>query len=87
MNDLEMLRKTIDECDSEIVEAIEKRFHAAKDVVAYKKDNNLPILQSDRENEVLKKVESYQQSKEYLNEIREIYIYIMNKSKEIQERA
>ena len=43
MTGLETLRKTIEECDKEIVRAIEKRFVKVKEVIKYKKDNNLEI--------------------------------------------
>lgn len=86
MNDLKSFRKTIDECDREIVAALEKRFNAVKDVVAYKKKNNLAILQPNREKQVLERIESYQDSDEFLDEIESIYIYIMQKSKELQKK-
>lgn len=87
MKDLQTSRDIIDQCDREIVENLEKRFEAVKEVIAYKKANNLPILQASREDEVLKKIENYQDSHEFLREIKDIYIYIMNKSKEIQKKS
>lgn len=86
MKDLEELRKNIDECDRQIVEALEERFSTVKDIIAYKRENNVPILQSSREDEIFKKVESYQDSREFLEEIKSIYIYILKKSKEIQKK-
>lgn len=86
MKDLNFFRDVIDECDKEIVKALEKRFDAVKGVIAYKKKNDLAILQPNRENQVLKKVDSYQDSDEYSEEIKSIYLYIMEKSKEIQKK-
>lgn len=86
MKDLDTLRKTIDECDKEIVSAIEKRFFTVKEVIKYKKANNLEILQPDREKEVLEKIDSYLNSKEFSPELRSIFINIMALSKEIQSR-
>ena len=86
MKDLESLRTTIDECDREIVKAIEKRFLTVKDVIKYKKDNNLEIFQPNREKEVLEKVDSYLKTKEFSPELQSIFIHIMKLSKEIQER-
>ncbi len=86
MQDLDLIRKTIDECDRQIVEAIEKRFNAVKDIVEYKKKNDLPIFQPSREEEVLVKVESYLSNPEFSKELREIYLFMMEKSKEIQKR-
>lgn len=87
MKDLERIRSIIDQCDKEIVKNLEKRFQAVKDVRDYKKSKNMPIFQSSREEEILKKIESYQDTDEFLDEIKEIYIYIMNKSKEIQKKS
>ena len=86
MKDLNFFRNVIDECDEEIVKALEKRFDAVKGVIAYKKKNDLAILQPNREDQVLKKVDSYQDSDEYSEEIKSIYLYIMEKSKEIQKK-
>lgn len=86
MKDLEFFREAIDECDKEIVKALEKRFDAVKGVIAYKKKHDIAILQPNREDQVLEKVESYQDSNEYSEEIKSIYLYIMEKSKEIQKK-
>ncbi len=86
MTDLEILRKTIDECDKEIVRAIEKRFVTVKEVIKYKKDNNLEIYQPDREKEVLEKVDSYLDTKEFSEVLKSLYTLIMEISKEIQNK-
>lgn len=85
MKDLDILRKTIDECDKEIVQAIEKRFSTVKKIVQYKRDNNLEIYQPNREKEVLEKVVSYLNSKEFSEELKSLYISIMEISKDIQK--
>lgn len=87
MNDLDELRKVIDECDREIVMAIEKRFNTVKQVVEYKKQNNLDIYQANREKEVLDKVDSYLNNKDFSQELKSLYIKIMDLSKEIQEKT
>lgn len=87
LNDLDVFRKTIDKCDMEIVQAIEKRFSTVKQIVQYKKDNNLEIYQPDREQQVLEKVNSYLTSNEFSEELKSLYTYIMEISKEIQERS
>ncbi len=86
MSDLDNFRGIIDKCDQDIVKALEKRFKAVKDVRDYKEQNNMPILQQGREDEVLQKVVTYQNSNEFKEEIRSIYIYIMEKSKELQKK-
>ena len=85
MSDLETLRKSVDQCDLEIVQALEKRFNIVKEIVQYKQENNLEIYQPSREAEVLEKVQSYLSKDEFSEELKEIYIKIMEMSKEIQE--
>lgn len=86
MTDLDTLRKTIDECDIDIVKAIEKRFTTVKEVVQFKRDNNLEIYQPNREKEVLEKVVSHLDNKGFSGEIESLYRLIMEISKEIQKR-
>lgn len=86
MRDLEFLRNQIDEQDRAIVKAIEKRFLTVKEIISYKRENNLPIYQPAREKEVLEKVNSYLATEEFSHELKSIYIEIMNKSKEIQNK-
>ena len=54
MNELEIARKEINEADKEISRLFEKRMHACSLVAKYKKEHGLSILDSSRENEVLK---------------------------------
>ena len=86
MTNLEILRETINQCDKEIVSAIEKRFLAVKEIIKYKKQHNMKIHQPDREKEVLEKVDSYLNNKEFSKELESIYMHIMEISKEIQKK-
>ena len=54
MNELEIARKEINEADKEISRLFEKRMHACSLVAKYKKEHGLSILDSSRENEVIK---------------------------------
>ena len=86
MSDLEQFREIIDECDREIVKAIEKRFNTVKEVLKYKQEHNMEIYQPNREKEVLKRVESYLENKEFCEELEILYCHIMDLSKQIQEK-
>ena len=55
MNLLEEARKEINEVDAEMAKLFEKRMRAAEKVAAYKKENSLPILDKEREAQILKK--------------------------------
>lgn len=49
MNALEKNRLIINEADDELVKLFEKRMHAVKEILAYKKENGLPVLDASRE--------------------------------------
>ena len=55
MNKLEEARIKIDEIDSKIIELYEQRMNMVKDVIEYKIQNNIPILDSSREESMLEK--------------------------------
>ena len=55
---LEDCRKEIDNIDKQIVELFTKRMDVAKDVAEYKKANGKAILDSERERQLLEKVEN-----------------------------
>ncbi|MCI6273015.1 MAG: chorismate mutase [Erysipelotrichaceae bacterium] len=55
MNKLENARLTIEEIDKQFTELFEKRFEAVKDVIEYKKENNIPIFDEKREAYLLAK--------------------------------
>lgn len=54
MNELEIARKIINETDSEMARLFEKRMHASELVAKYKREHGLSILDTSRENEVVK---------------------------------
>ena len=55
MNKLEEARKSINEIDKEMAELFVKRMEAAKLISEYKMERGLPILDQNRENEVIAK--------------------------------
>lgn len=86
MKNLDDIRKIIDECDKELVKVFEKRLGAVLDVLEYKKANNLAILQSAREDEVLKKVKSYLNKPEFEDELESLYSHILKTSRKLQSK-
>ena len=50
MSRLDKDREKIDEIDAQIAKLFEERFETVRDVIDYKIENRLPILNSDREN-------------------------------------
>ena len=49
MDKLEENRAVINETDAELVRLFERRMHAVKEIIAYKLEHDLPILDSGRE--------------------------------------
>ena len=52
---LEQLRKQIDVCDNDLLELLAKRMRISEEIGQYKKEHNMPILQSARYEELLSK--------------------------------
>ena len=57
MRDLKEIRKDIDKIDNQLIELFKQRMDCARDVGIYKQANNIPVLNEDRENEILDAVE------------------------------
>ncbi len=82
MKDLSEIRVEIDEIDSELIELFKKRMDCAKAVGVYKKANNIPVLNENRENEILDEVEA--RGGEYGTHARLLYSNIMELSRALQ---
>ena len=49
MNQLEILRESLGQCDEIILDALLMRNRIVEDIMAYKETNDLPILQPEQE--------------------------------------
>ncbi len=83
--DLNSARIKINEIDKEIVACLEKRFDISLEIGKYKKENNIPVYDEDREKKVIQNCEGYLKNKNYTKCIKDIYIQIMDSSKELQK--
>lgn len=86
LSGLDTFREEIDILDSKIVELLEARFELCSKIGMYKKDNNLPILNENRELEVLNKNLNKIVKTEFSENIEEVLVAIMNTSKELQNK-
>lgn len=50
---LDEYRKELDQIDTQLVDLFEKRMEISKKVACYKQENNLPILQPEREEQII----------------------------------
>lgn len=81
--DLKECRAQLDKVDDEILFLFLKRLEIVKDVAKYKVQNNLPILNSSREEEILKRIERLS-DKESSVYTKTLFENIMDISKEYQ---
>lgn len=74
MKDLKQCREQLDIIDEKIIELFEKRMLVIKDVALYKKQNNLPIVDEEREKVMLKNnIEKFNNA-----ELKQYYQTILN---------
>ena len=81
---LDAAREQINQTDKEIVSLLEKRFNIVMEIGEYKKENNLPVLDEEREKRVVKSCIGYLKNKDYSGAIENIYRQIMDSSKELE---
>lgn len=82
MRDLKDIRNEIDEIDNDLIKLFKKRMDCAKAVGEYKKENNIPILNEEREREILDEIAV--KGGEYGNSARLLYSNIMQLSRALQ---
>ena len=86
MSELDGYRNKIDEIDREITRLFEERMNTVIKVGEYKKKNNLPVLNKNREEEVLKKNVGYLKNKEYAEGIKRFFNNLMNIAKDLEHK-
>lgn len=82
MDKIKKLRNEIDILDNKIMELLETRFLIAKEIGEAKKELNVNVLDSNREEAILLKTSKFSHSPQISN----IYKTIMNESKNIQRK-
>ena len=83
---LEKQRAEIDAIDREIVALFERRMQVVVDVARIKKENGIAILDTNREKEVIAKVQSYLNDSSLKEELAEAYETLMKVSKDYQKK-
>ena len=82
MSKLDDIRCEIDACDRLICDAYVRRLKLVEQVADYKKNNNVQILNTSREAEVIENVLAF--SGEYKDDVKSLFEFIMNSSKDKQ---
>lgn len=78
------LRDEINAIDDEMLKLFIKRMEAAKKVANYKLENNIDILNVDRENEVIERARMYVEGDMLKNEVARLMNLLMNSSRALQ---
>ncbi|WP_315081060.1 prephenate dehydratase [uncultured Clostridium sp.] len=86
MAELDDYRNSIDEIDQKITELFEQRMDVVLKVGEYKKKNNLPIFNKNREDEVIKKNLGYLKNQDYIEETEKFFEKLMEVSRQLQSR-
>ncbi len=81
---LTQYRNAIDEVDSHLVELLEQRMDLVRQVADYKQQHGLPVLQSSREEAVLRRVTGLLHKKEYASAIEAFWKDLMRMSRKFQ---
>ena len=84
MTNLKEIRNKINDLDKEMLDLFTKRMKLSKEVIEYKIKNNLPILDQEREKEVINKNLKNLKNKELEKYYLEFITNLMNISKEYQ---
>lgn len=85
MPDLNITRNKIDEIDEELIKLFEERMSLVKDVINYKIENEIDILDEDRESIIIEKNRSLLENDEFNKYIDDFTKSLMTISKKMQE--
>ena len=80
--DIQELRSEIDQIDRQIVSLLKQRLETANEVAEYKRERDLPVLDSRREQALMERVS--EQAGEYSTYIRSIYHALLSNSRSFQ---
>ena len=86
MNQLEVLRESLGQCDEIILDALLMRNRIVEDIMAYKEANDLPILQPEQEARQREWLERRMEGRRHKNEVSAVFEEITRNSKRIQAR-
>ena len=86
MNQLEILRESLGQCDEIILDALIMRNRIVEDIMAYKEANGLQILQPEQEAKQKEWLEKRMEGRRHKKEVNDVFARITQNSKRIQSR-
>lgn len=81
------LREEIDKVDSKLIELYEKRLEIAEEIAKAKIEMNKAVFDPEREKEKIAKVRDMASLEENKDGIEELFVFLMNKSKDRQNKV
>ena len=84
VNDLELYREQLAECDDRIIDALVERNSIIEKIMAYKEEYGIPILQPQQEKKQNRQLKEKLQDNRYEKEIEDVFHCIVRNSKRIQ---
>ena len=86
MNQLEVLRESLGQCDEIILDALLMRNRIVEDIMVYKEANDLPVLQPEQEAKQKGWLEARMEGRRHKKEVNDVFASITQNSKTIQSR-
>ena len=86
MNDLELYREELANCDAKITEALKERYAIIEKIMAYKEEYGMPILQPEQEAKQKEWLERRMADRRHKAEVEDVFGSITQNSKRIQAR-
>ena len=86
MNQLEIIRESLGQCDEIILDALIMRNRIVEDIMAYKEANGLQILQPEQEAKQKEWLEKRMEGRRHKDEVSDVFECIRTNSKRIQAR-
>ena len=86
MNQLEVLRESLGQCDEIILDALLMRNRIVEDIMVYKEANDLPVLQPEQEAKHSGWLEARMEGRRHKKEVNDVFASIIQNSKRIQSR-
>ncbi|MBR1909408.1 MAG: chorismate mutase [Lachnospiraceae bacterium] len=83
--DMKKLREQIDKIDAKILKLYEERMDVVSEIGKYKIENNLPVYDASREDAKLEEVFASVSNKHYADGAAQLFITLMQTSREMQE--
>lgn len=84
---LEEYRKQLDLCDAQLISLLEQRLAIIENIMGYKKQRGMQILQPERERQVRGMVKDKVADNKFADEILDIYKYVVENSKKVQAKT